>query len=63
MTALIIICAVLALTFYMCVVIKIAFWISDIFDTIWYESGFWVYMFVGVTLLVSPVAILIDLAT
>jgi hypothetical protein len=62
-TALIIIAAFLALPFYIYFVFKIAFWLSEVADTFWYDSGPLVYMLVGVTLTVAPIAILVEVAT
>jgi hypothetical protein len=63
MTALIIIAAYLALTFYIYFVLIIAFWLSEVVDTFWYGSGSLVYTLVVVTLTVAPIAILVEVAT
>jgi hypothetical protein len=63
MTALIIIAACLVLPFYIYFVFKIAFWLSEVADTFWYDSGPWVLAIVGVTLTVAPIAILVEVAT
>jgi hypothetical protein len=63
MTALIIIAACLALTFYIYLVVKIALWLSEVADTFWYGSGLWVDALVVVTLTVAPIAILVEVVT
>ena len=63
MTALIIIAAFLALTFYIYFMFEIAFWLSKVADTFWYDSGQWVLAIVGVTLTVAPITILVEVAT
>jgi hypothetical protein len=63
MTALIIIAACLALTFYIYFVVEFAFWLSDVADTFWYGAGQWVAPLVVVTLTVAPIAILIEVVT
>ena len=63
MTALIIIAACLALTFYIYFVVGFAFWLSEVADAYWYGSGPWVDKFVWVTLTVAPIAILVEVAT
>ena len=63
MTALTIIAACLALTFYSCFVVIIAFWLAEVADTFWYDSGQWVFVVVGVTLTVAPIAILVEVVT
>ncbi len=63
MTALIIIAAFLALAFYSCFVVIIAFWLAEVADTFWYDSGQWVFVVVGVTLTVAPIAILVEVVT
>jgi hypothetical protein len=63
MTALIIIAACLALVFYIHFTVWIAFWLSEVADTFWYDSGPWVETFVVVTLTVAPIAILVEVAT
>jgi hypothetical protein len=62
-TALTIIAACLALTFYVYFVVGISFWLSEVADTFWYGSGPWVDTFVMVTLTVGPIAILIEVVT
>jgi hypothetical protein len=63
MTALTIIAACLALTFYIYFVVGFAFWLSEVADTFWYGSGLLVHTFVVVTLTVAPIAILIEVVT
>ena len=63
MTALIIIAACLALTFYIYFVVEFALWLSEVADTFWYGSGPWVDTFVVVTLTVAPIAILVEAVT
>jgi hypothetical protein len=63
MTALTIIAACLALTFYIYFVFGFAFWLSEVADTFWYGSEPLVYTFVVVTLTVAPIAILVEVAT
>jgi hypothetical protein len=63
MTALFIIAACLALTFYIYFVVRIAFWLSEVADTFWYGSEPLVYTLVVVTLTVAPMAILVQVVT
>ena len=63
MTALIIIAACLALTFYIYFVVGIAFWLSEVADTFWCGSGPWVAQLVVWTLAVAPMAILVQVVT
>ena len=63
MTALTIIAACLALTFYLYFVAGIAFWLSEVADTFWYGFGPLVYTLACVTLTVAPIAILIEVVT
>ena len=63
MTALTIIAACLALTFYIYFAVKIALWLSEAADTFWYGSGPCVGMVVVVTLTVTPIAILVEVVT
>ena len=63
MTTLIIIAACLALAFYSCFVVIIAFWLAEVADTCWYGSGQWVFVVVGVALTVAPIARLVEVAT
>jgi hypothetical protein len=63
MTALIIIAACLALTFYIYFVVGFAFWLSEVADTFWYGSGLLVDTVVWVTLTVAPIAILVEVVT
>ena len=63
MTALIIIAACLALTFYIYLVVIFALWLSEVADTFWYGAGDWVAPLVAVTLTVAPTAILVEVET
>ena len=61
MTALVIIGTVFAVTLYICIVAKISLWASDL---VFYTRWRWtVYAVTAMTLLISPIAILIEVAT
>jgi hypothetical protein len=38
-------------------------WLTKVADTLWYDSGPWVFALVGVTLTVAPIAILVEVVT
>ncbi len=63
MTALTIIAACLALTFYIYFVVEFALWLGRVADTFWYDAGPWVDALVVVTLTVAPIAILVEVVT